>query len=102
MNADDRNQFTTLRAEVGRDIQLAIANFKIWLLVTVLSNVVLIGLPALFVFFNTQSTTETALSIALENQRAIKAIAENDPKTQMRLTAIERHLADRDGYVAPQ
>lgn len=61
MNVDDKNQLDAMKTEivnvVNKDIALAISSFKVWLMATVLSNIVLIGVPALFVFFTTQSTS---------------------------------------------
>lgn len=102
MNVDDRQQLNELKNEitneVNKDIALAISSFKIWLLATVLSNVVLIGLPALFVFFTTQTTTNAAYDLARDNKARLDGRSAFIDETQARVSRIEEHLAD-DGYV---
>lgn len=101
MNANEQTQFEMLRKDVGRDIHLAIANFKIWLLAAVLTNVVLIGLPALFVFFNTQNTAQLSLNMAQDNAKSIKEQAAMQNRVNVRLGAIERHLSSDGTYTPP-
>lgn len=84
MTTDETAQLQLLRQEVQQDIKLAIANFKIWLLLTVLSNVVLIGVPALYVFFNTTNTAQAALSLSSDNRHKLEAM-------DRRLTAVEQY-----------
>ena len=100
----EKQQFDLLRAEVKQDINLAIANFKIWLLVTVLSNVVLIGVPALYVFFSTTNTAQTALTMTLNQQAKLEERAQWISRTETRLQVIERQLQEKTGFSpsAPQ
>lgn len=102
MTTDEAKELHLLPSEVKKDIELAIANFKIWLLITVLSNVMLIGVPALYVFFSTTNTASTALQMALNDRERLDARAVWIAQTESRLQNMERHLHVTDQYVAPQ
>jgi hypothetical protein len=97
----EKVELGALRNDVKKDMQLAIANFKIWLLATVLSNVVLIGVPALYVFFTTTEQTRVALDTANGNAKEIDNVNARVLNNDSRLQSVERHLKDRDGYEAP-
>lgn len=84
-----------LREEVRKDISLAIANFKVWLLVTVLSNVVLVGAPAFYVFISTSSVAESAFAIGTTNSKRIESQRLTDLEHDARISDIEKLLADR-------
>jgi len=102
MTSDEAKELHLIRTEVKKDIELAIANFKIWLLITVLSNVVLIGVPALYVFFSTTNTASTALTMALNDRERLDARGVWIAQTESRLQNIERHLQQTNGYTPPQ
>ena len=99
VDTEDRTELTLLRNEVKQDIQLAVANFKVWLLVTVLSNVIMIGIPALYVFFNTTNTTQAALAMAQDNTKRLNDRTQFMTSTDARLSSIERHLQTKDQFV---
>lgn len=100
MPTEEVMELALLRQEVKKDIQLAIANFKVWLLVTVLSNMILIGVPALYVFFSTTNTAQTALNVALESKTTLEGRSAWISRTDMRLTTLERHL-EQSGFQPP-
>lgn len=96
----EKVELGALRNDVKKDMQIAIANFKIWLLATVLSNVVLIGVPALYVFFTTTEQTRVALDLANRNSAVIEAVNARVLNNDNRLQSVERHLK-KDGYEPP-
>jgi hypothetical protein len=98
MDANDHAQFDLLRQEVRKDIELAVANFKIWLLVSVLSNVVLLGGPALYIFFNTSNTSNASYTLSEKNRADVEELRFNTAKLKSRITDIERHLASEGKY----
>lgn len=98
---NEKVELGALRNDVKKDMQLAIANFKIWLLATVLSNVVLIGVPALYVFFTTTEQTKAALDLANNNAKIIDNVNARVLNNDNRLQSVERHLKGREGYEAP-
>lgn len=106
MNANEKHEFELLLAgfkeTVNKDIQIAIAKLQILIMSVLLSNIVLIGFPALYVFFSTTSIAERALDTALTNQARINTHAAAVNSNSTRLTSIEQHLANRDGYKPPK
>jgi len=98
MNSEEKNQFDSLRREVKQDIDLAIANFKVWLFATVLSNVLVIGLPALYVFFNTTSVADAALQMSLDSKNRLDGRSNFMTTQEARITDLERHLSDQTGF----
>lgn len=98
MNFDDHQQIESLKAEINKDIALAISSFKVWLFATVLSNVVLIGAPALFVFFTTQTTSNDALELAKDNRSRLDARSEWINVTEARIGNIEGFLERSQKY----
>lgn len=101
VNEAERIELNSLRNDVKKDMHLAIANFKIWLLATILSNVVLIGVPALYVFFTTTEQTRVALDLANRNTQIIESVSARVLNNDNRLQSVERHLKDQDGYEPP-
>ncbi len=101
MNVDDRDRLDQLKVEISKDIALAISSFKVWLLATILSNVILIGIPALFVFFSTQYVSSSAFNMSAENKRRIDRQAETGIKIDNRVGRIEDFLADKYKYRKP-
>lgn len=97
----ESEELSRLRNEVKQDITIAIANFKIWLLITVLSNVILIGVPALYVFFTTQNTSALALAIANTNREKLDDRLLWITRTDARIQALERFEAEKNAYQAP-
>lgn len=102
MDQNDHAQFDLLRQEVKKDIELAVANFKIWLLVSVLSNVVLLGGPALYIFFNTTNTSNASYALSEKNRADVEDLRFNTAKMKSRITDIERHLATKGEYTPLQ
>lgn len=82
--------------EVNKDIALAISTFKVWLLATILSNVLLVGLPALYVFFTTQQTSQYSFDEARRANNRHDANARWAVEANSRLLRIEAHLETRD------
>lgn len=95
---DEHKEIMGLREEVRKDIALAIANFKVWLLVTVLSNVVLVGAPAFYVFISTSTVAESAFSMGNANSRRIEQQRIIDLDHEARIADMERMLAEKYGY----
>lgn len=102
MNVDDKTQLEAMKTEivnvVNKDIALAISSFKVWLMATVLSNIVLIGIPALFVFFTTQNTSSMAYDLARENRERLDSRAVWIDQTTQRLNRIEDALSRDHGF----
>lgn len=96
MNVDDRQKLDSFKddiiAVVNKDIALAISSFKVWLMATVLSNVILIGIPALFVFFTTQTLSATAFDLAKNNASRLDERSVFISQTYTRLERIEDYL----------
>lgn len=101
MTKDETAELQLFRKEVKQDIELAIANFKIWLLVTVLTNVILIGVPALYVFFTTQNTAKLALEVAMDSRKRLDDHSQYLTLENARVSAIERHLEATDKFQPP-
>lgn len=101
MTETEKVELGALRNDVKKDMQIAIANFKIWLLATVLSNVILIGVPALYVFFTTTEQTRVALDLANRTAGEMGGINARVLNNDNRLQSVERHLKTKDGYEAP-
>lgn len=95
---DEHREIMGLREEVRKDIALAIANFKVWLLVTVLSNVVLVGAPAFYVFIGTSSVAETAFSTSTANSNRLDRHRVLDLEQDARIADMEKFMADKYGY----
>lgn len=105
MDVDDKRELDNLKVEiitvVNKDISLAISSFKVWLMATILSNVVLIGVPALYVFFTTQFTSQAAYDIAKDNKARLDSRSAWIDDTDQRLDRIEQHLQATGNYVPP-
>jgi beta-lactamase regulating signal transducer with metallopeptidase domain len=98
MTPDEHQMLMSLREELRKDMSLAIANFKVWLLVTVLSNVVLVGAPAFYVFVSTASVADTALALGSTNSRRLDDARDYHVQQEGRLQDIEKFLADKYGF----
>lgn len=101
MNVDDRQQLDALKVEINKDIALAISSFKVWLMATVLSNVVLIGIPALFVFFTTQNTSVMAYDLAQDNKDRLDSRSNWIDTTDTRIDRMEQFLSAEHNYTPP-
>lgn len=95
---DEHKEIMGLREEVSKDIALAIANFKVWLLVTVLSNVVLVGAPAFYVFISTSTVAETAFQTSVANTRRIDQHRSTLGEHDARIADVEKFLADKHAF----
>lgn len=98
MNVEDRHQLDALKVEINKDIALAISSFKIWLMATILSNVVLIGIPALFVFFSTQNTSNSAYTLAENNKEHIDKLSKFCNSADARLAKLEDFLSETEDF----
>ncbi len=100
MNVEDRERLVDLKVEivneVNKDIALAISSFKVWLMATVLSNVLLIGIPALFVFFTTQTQSTAAYDLAKDNKARIEEHAQLLTELDSRTSRVEDYLLVKD------
>ena len=95
---DEHKEIMGLREEVHKDITLAIANFKVWLLVTVLSNVILVGAPAFYVFVSTSSVAEAAFRTGTTNAARLDRQRGVLIDHEARLADVEKELAERYNY----
>lgn len=106
VNANEKHEFELLLAgfkeTVNKDIQIAIGKLQILIMSVLLTNIVMIGFPALYVFFSTTSTADRALSSAIDNQARLNSHATSINSNATRLSSIEQHLANRDGYKPPK
>lgn len=91
----EKEQIVELKLAFTKDIALALSNFKVWLLLSILSNIVLIGLPALYVFFNTANVAQTALKVAQQNDQRLDQRSGFMNRTDGRLLTIERYLKNQ-------
>lgn len=95
---DEHRAIMGLRDEVRKDIALAIANFKVWLLVTVLSNVVLVGAPAFYVFVSTSNVADSAFQQGNSNAKRLDSQRLIILEHEARIEDIERDLGLKYGY----
>ena len=95
----EKEQIAELKVNFTRDIALALSNFKVWLLLSILSNIVLIGLPALYVFFSTTNVAQTALALATESSHRLNDRANFISRTDNRLTNVEAYLQAHGSFV---
>lgn len=105
MNVEDKEELGRVKSEiiqeVNKDISLAISSFKVWLMATILSNVVLIGVPALYVFFTTQLTSQAAYDLAKDNKSRLDSRSDWIGDTDQRLDRVEQFLQAQHDYVPP-
>lgn len=105
MNVEDKEELGKVKSEiikeVNKDISLAISSFKVWLMATILSNVVFIGVPALYVFFTTQITSQAAYDLAKDNKGRLDSRSYWIDDTDQRLDRIEQHLQQTGTFIPP-
>lgn len=105
MNSEDRSEFdtffTNLKSEVNKDIQLAIAKLQILIMGVLLSNIMFIGFPALYVFFNTTNTAERAMDQSIDNTKRLNAHANYINSHTVRINGVESFLSE-NGYEPPK
>ena len=106
VNEGEKHEFEVLisgfKETVNKDIQLAIAKLQILIMGVLLTNIVMIGFPALYVFFSTTSTAERALDTAIGNQARLNVHAASINGNASRISGMEAHLSNRDGYKPPK
>lgn len=95
---DEKSELMHLREELKKDLKLEVANFKIWLFASVLSNLVLLGLPAIGVFLHTSATATSALSTSIDNRERLDARVDFMRGSGQRLDHVERHLEETTGF----
>lgn len=106
MNPEERLEFEALlsgfKDTVNKDIQLAIAKMQILIMSVLLSNIIFIGGPAIYVFFGTTNTAERALTQAASNHTRLNTHAQGINTLANRLSGIETYLASKNGYIPPK
>ena len=105
VNLVEKSQLVQMKddiiSEVRKDIELALAKFKVLILATMLSNIVILGVPATYTFFSVSGTASKALELAKDNADMLKKRNTFIASTTRRLESIEDHLVRSDKYVKP-
>lgn len=98
MTDDQRLVIEGLRAELAKDIQLGIANFKVWLFAGLLSNALIVGVPSLLAFVSVQSDASEALQVARDNAERLDGRSDFMVGSQRQIEHIEEFLEQQYGY----